>query len=691
MTQQAAAGCCHCSVAPQPEEFPEFDEMKRKLLGSILPAAFVIFISLFQILPFSKWIEFFLATPIVFWGGFPLFIRGWKSVQNRSLNMFTLIVMGIGASYFYSVAALFFPKIFPEAFQALYFEAASTLTVLVLLGQVLELKAKQRTHGAIRALLGMAPKTARILLKTTSGEEEKEIPLERISVGDRIRIRPGEKIPTDGIILDGITTVQESLMTGEPIPVEKCPSSQVWGGTMNQNGSIIMRAERVGKDTLLAHIVRTVEQAQQTRTQIQRTADWVSAYFVPFVLAVAWVSALLWWVFGPQPKMAHSLIAAVSVLMIACPCTLGLATPLAILIGTARGAAAGILIKNAEALEMFEKIDTLVLDKTGTLTEGKPKLVSLHSVSALPESEILRLAGSLEKSSEHPLAEAILLKTKQEGLALATISHFQSHPGQGITGDIEGKRVALGSLSFLQTLGVKDSTHIKIDHELRNQGQTVVYLALENQTEKNRDQTAGWGYQIAGLLGVADPIRTSASSSIGYLQKQGIQIIMLTGDHRITAQAVAKNLGISRIEAEILPHQKAEIIRRLQNSGHRVAMVGDGINDAPALAQAQVGIAMGTAADIAIQSAGITLIRGDLQDVVRAKILSQKTMKNIRQNLFFAFFYNLLGIPIAAGALYPSFGISLNPMIACTAMSLSSVSVIMNALRLRKTSLKVLA
>jgi Cu+-exporting ATPase len=689
--------CPKCGMALEPmtvsiESGPntELIDMSRRFWISLIPTVLIFAMSMSAIVPAVSidhfiaphsfaWIQFILASPVVLWGGWPFFQRGWESLINRSLNMFTLISMGVGVAFLYSVIATLFPQLFPNSFRshsgevALYFEASSMITVLVLLGQVLELRARSQTSGAIQALLGLAPKTARVLRE--DGVEE-DIPLANIKMGERIRIRPGEKVPTDGVVLEGATSINESMVTGEPIPIEKGLNDKVIGGTINGSGSLVIRAERVGNDTMLAQIVRVVSEAQRTRAKIQRLADLVASYFVPIVLGIALATALIWGLFGPDPRLAHALVNAVSVLIIACPCALGLATPMAVMVGIGRGATSGILIKNAEALEVFEKVDTLVLDKTGTLTEGKPRLKSIKPTrsSSWNESEILRIAASLERASEHPLAAAILNEAKERKLPLAEVSQFESRAGKGILGQIEGQSVVVGTLVFLQELGILTEAIADAAQTLRQEGETVVGVAIQNQ--------------LAGILGIGDPIKATTPAAIQSLHKEGLQIVMLTGDHQTTAEVIARKLGIDRVYAGVLPEQKGELIKKLQKEGHRVAMAGDGVNDAPALALADVGIAMGTGADIAIESAGVTLVRGDLQGIVSARKLSRETMKSIRQNLFFAFIYNALGVPIAAGILYPIFGWLLSPMLASAAMSLSSVSVILNSLRLKNISLK---
>ncbi len=574
-----------------------------------------------------NWLQLVLATPVVFWGGWPFFQRGWASIVNRSLNMFTLIAIGVGTAYVYSVVATLFPHLFPQSFRGhngevgVYFDAAAVITTLVLLGQVLELRARSKTSRAIKALLGLAPKTARLV--RDDGSEE-DVPLERVKPGDRLRVRPGEKVPVDGIVIEGATSVDESMITGEPIPVEKTKGSKVTGGTVNGTGSFIMRAERVGSDTLLAQIVRMVAEAQRSRAPIQKLADVVAGYFVPAVVLVAVLTFIIWALFGPEPAMAYALVNAVAVLIIACPCALGLATPMSIMVGTGRGATAGVLIKNAEALEVLEKIDTLVVDKTGTLTEGKPRLISVIPVRGQDEVELLFFAASLERGSEHPLAAAIVKDAEERGVKLAETREFRSITGKGVVGSVDGKNVALGNAKLLEELNIKAGELWGQSEELRKEGQTVMYVVVDGA--------------IAGLLGVADPVKQSTPEAIGLLHEDGIKIVMLTGDNRTTAEAVAKRLGIDQIQAEVLPEQKVEVVKRLQAEGRMVAMAGDGVNDAPALAQAHVGIAMGTGTDVAMESAGVTLIKGDLRGIAKARHLSRGTMRNIRQNLFFAFY-----------------------------------------------------
>ena len=625
------------------------------------------------------WIELLLATPVVLWGGWPFFQRGWTSIVNRSTNMFTLIAMGTGVAYLYSVVATVFPRIFPASFVEMgagppvYFEAAAAITTLVLLGQVLELRARSRTGAAIRALLDLSPKMARVLRE--GGEED--IPLDQVKPGDRLRVRPGEKIPVDGVVLEGSSGIDESMITGESIPVSKGPGSRVIGATLNGTGSLVMRAERVGSETLLAQIVRMVSQAQRSRAPIQRLADRVSAWFVPAVIAIAILTFVIWSFFGSEPRLAHALVNAVAVLIIACPCALGLATPIAIMVGTGRGAHAGVLIKNAEALELLEKVDTLVFDKTGTLTEGKPRVVSVVTVPGREESELLRLVASAEQGSEHPLGAAVMEAGKDRSLALGSESEFQSHTGRGISARVEGRQVLIGNERLLEENGIPAAGLAQKAQELRRDGQTVILAAVDGQA--------------AGLIGIADPVKASTARALRDLKAEGLRLVMLTGDSRTTGEAVARTLGIEEFEAEVLPEKKAEVVQRLQKLGRIVAMAGDGVNDAPALAQADVGIAMGTGTDIAMESGGIILVKGDLVGIVRARKLSQATMRNIRQNLFFAFLYNSLGVPVAAGVLYPFFGLLLSPILAAAAMSFSSVSVITNSLRLRKVKLELRA
>ncbi|MDD4464726.1 MAG: copper-translocating P-type ATPase, partial [Desulfobacterales bacterium] len=604
------------------------------------------------------------------------FVRGWQSVRTWNLNMFTLIALGVSVAWVYSVVALLFPGIFPPIMQMegglvhVYFEAAAVITALVLLGQVLELRARSRTNAAIQMLLGLAPNTARIV--RNDGTEE-DIPLEKVQPGDTLRVRPGEKVPVDGTVIDGASNVDESMVTGEPIPAAKSAGDKLIGATVNGTGSLLMRAEKVGADTLLAQIVHMVAEAQRTRAPIQKLADVVAGYFVPAVVGVAVIAFIVWWVWGPEPRLAHAVVNAVAVLIIACPCALGLATPVSIMVGTGRGAMAGVLIKNAEALEIMEKVDTLVVDKTGTLTEGKPKLVAVQAEPGFAGDEILRIAASLERASEHPLAEAIVRGAEEKGIELVKAVNFQSITGKGVTGEVDGYTVVAGNVKLLESLGISSEYLSQQADQQRVEGQTVMFVAIDGRA--------------AGLIGVADPIKGSTAEAIRDLHAEGIRIVMLTGDSRTTAKAVADKLGIDEVHAEVLPEQKTELIKQLQAEGRIVAMAGDGINDAPALAQAQVGVAMGTGTDVAIESAGVTLVKGDLRGIVRARRLSRATMRNIRQNLFFAFIYNTAGVPIAAGVLYPFFGILLSPMIAAAAMSFSSVSVISNSLRLRRMKL----
>src|SRR5689334_8764844 len=624
----------------------------------------------------SNWIQLVFATPVVLWAGWPFFVRGWQSLVTRNLNMFTLIAMGTGVAYLYSVIGTIAPQLFPATFRdhggavAVYFEAAAVITVLVLLGQVLELRAREATSGAIKALLQLAPKMAR-RIGTDGGEHEVEI--ESLAVGDHLRVRPGEKVPVDGVILEGRSSLDESLVTGESMPVTKETGARVIAGTLNQSGGFVMRADKVGRDTLLSQIVQMVADAQRSRAPIQRLADQVAGWFVPTVILVAIAAFAAWAWFGPEPRMAFGLVAAVSVLIIACPCALGLATPMSIMVGVGRGAQAGVLIKNAEALERMEKIDTLVVDQTGTLTEGKPKLVAVVPGAGFEESEILRLAASVEQASEHPLADAIVRASKERSLSLGKVEDFDSPTGKGAIGKVDGKKIALGNARYFASIGIDAAALDAESERLRGDGATVINLAIDGK--------------LAGLFAIADPVKASTPDALKALAAEGIKVIMLTGDNRTTAEAVARKLGIAEVEAEVLPDQKSAVVTKLQTAGRSVAMAGDGVNDAPALAAAEVGIAMGTGTDVAMESAGVTLLKGDLTGIVRARKLSQATMSNIRQNLFFAFVYNAAGIPIAAGILYPAFGLLLSPIIAAAAMALSSVSVVGNALRLRATRL----
>jgi Cu+-exporting ATPase len=620
----------------------------------------------------SNWIQLALASPVVLWAGWPFFVRGWQSLKTRNLNMFTLIALGTGVAWAYSVVAVALPGLFPPAFRApdgsvpVYFEAAAVITVLVLLGQVLELRAREQTSGAIRALLDLAPKTARRVRDDGSDEE---VSLDTIAVGDRLRVRPGEKVPVDGAIVDGRSALDESMVTGESMPVTKQAGDKAIAGTLNATGSFVMRAEKVGRDTMLSRIVQMVAEAQRSRAPIQRLADQVSGWFVPVVIAVAVAAFAAWTIFGPQPRLAYALVAAVSVLIIACPCALGLATPMSIMVGVGRGAEAGVLIKNAEALERMERIDTVVVDKTGTLTEGKPKLVAIKTATGVAEEEALRLAASLEKASEHPLARAVVAAAAERKLALADVVGFDSPTGKGVLGKVDGHALLLGNARFLGEQGIDVAPLAAEADRLRGDGATAILLGIDGKA--------------AAVLAIADPVKESTPAALEALNGDKVRVVMLTGDNRITAEAVARRLGIADIEAEVLPDQKSAVVEKLRREGRVVAMAGDGVNDAPALAAADVGIAMGTGTDVAIESAGVTLLKGDLLGIVRARRLSRATMRNIRQNLFFAFCYNAIGIPVAAGVLYPSFGILLSPIIGAAAMALSSVSVIGNALRLK--------
>ncbi|MFZ3241012.1 MAG: heavy metal translocating P-type ATPase [Pseudolabrys sp.] len=625
----------------------------------------------------SNYVQFAFATPVVLWAGWPFFVRGWQSLVTRNLNMFTLIAMGTGVAYAYSLIATFAPGLFPQAFRgghggapATYFEAASVITVLVLMGQVLELRAREATSGAIRALLGLAPKTAR---RVKDDDSDEDVSLDEIHAGDRLRVRPGDKVPVDGVIIEGRSAIDESMITGESMPVTRQKDSRVIGGTINKSGSFIMRADKVGRETLLSQIVQMVASAQRSRAPIQRLADQVSAWFVPAVIAAAIAAFGAWAMFGPEPRFSYALVAAVSVLIIACPCALGLATPMSIMLGVGRGAQPGVLIKNAEALERMEKIDTLVIDKTGTLTEGRPKVASVLPAPGFDEAQVLKLAASVERGSEHPLAAAIVAAAAERKLELATASDFDSPAGKGVTGTVEGKKIALGNARFLSELNIDTSAVREEAERLRSDGATAVFLAVDGKT--------------AGVIAVADPIKQTTPEALRALAADGIRVVMLTGDNRTTAQAAARRLGIAEVEAEVLPGQKSAVVEKLRREGRVVAMAGDGVNDAPALAAAEVGIAMGTGSDVAIESAGITLLKGDLTGIVKARALSAAVMRNIRQNLFFAFLYNALGVPVAAGVLYPALGVLLSPIVSAAAMALSSVSVIGNALRLRGTKL----
>ena len=694
VVRDGPGSCPDCGMALEPrtataeeETNPELLDMSRRFRRCLALTLPVLFLAMADMTPGQPlvhglgerpavWLQFLLSTPVVLWGGWPFFQRGWASLVNRSLNMFTLIGIGTGAAYAYSVAATLLPGIFPPSFRgsdgvvAIYFEAAAVITTLVLLGQILELRARSRTGEAIKALLGLAPGTA-VVVRSDGAEEE--TPLEQVETGSLLRVRPGERVPVDGIVVEGASSVDESMVTGEPLPVEKTAEARVIGGTVNGTGSLVMRAERVGSDTLLARIVRMVAEAQRSRAPVQRLADAVASWFVPVVLLAAVVTFVVWGFIGPEPRMAYALVNAVAVLIIACPCALGLATPMSIMVGTGRGAATGVLIKDAEALELLRKVDTLVVDKTGTLTEGKPELVSILPLDGWSDSELLRLAASLERGSEHPLAAAVVAGARSRNIGLAPPGDFASHTGLGLEGTVDGRSVLLGNHTFLDQRGVDRSPLQERAHELAGKGQTVMFAVVDGK--------------LAGLLGVADPVKESTQEAIRLLEAAGIQIVMLSGDSRATVEAVAGELGIEDFEAEVLPDQKGEAVGRLQEQGRFVAMAGDGINDAPALARSHIGIAMGTGTDVAMESAGVTLVNGDLRAIARARRLSQGTMRNIRQNLFFAFVYNIAGVPIAAGLLYPFLGILLSPMIASAAMTFSSVSVIGNALRLRKLKL----
>jgi len=692
--RDAPGDCPLCGMALEPTTVildeapnPELVDMTRRFWVSLVLSVPVFVIAMADLIPGRPldglasertwgWVQFVIASPVVLWGGKPFFERGWTSLVTRNLNMFTLIAIGTGVAYLYSLVATLVPGIFPDAFRgadgsvAVYFEAAAVIITLVLLGQVLELKARSQTSNAIKALLGLAPKTARVV-RPDGGEAD--VPLDRVHPGDMLRVRPGEKVPVDGVVIEGSSFIDESMISGEPIPVEKVAGDRVTGATVNGTGGFIMEAQRVGAHTLLAQIVRMVSEAQRSRAPIQRLADVVAGYFVPVVVLAAAVTFAIWAIFGPDPAMAYAIINAVAVLIIACPCALGLATPMSIMVGTGRGATVGVLIKNAEALEILEKVDTLVVDKTGTLTEGKPRLSRVVPAAGVDEEELLRLAASLERGSEHPLAAAIVAGAQERNLALEAARDFESVTGKGVIGGVGGRRVALGNLKLLEQLDVDPAGLDARAEDLRREGETVMFVVLDDRA--------------AGLIGVADPIKVSTPEAIRLLQADGVKIVMLTGDNRTTAEAVGRRLGLDGIEAEVLPEQKGEVVKRLQAEGRIVAMAGDGINDAPALALAQVGIAMGTGTDVAMESAGVTLVKGDLRGIARARRLSRATMRNIRQNLFWAFIYNILGVPIAAGVLYPIFGLLLSPMLAAAAMSFSSVSVIGNALRLRKLAL----
>lgn len=685
--------CPICGMALEPMMVAASDEPNAELLDMTrrfwicaaltVPLVALAMTRMFFAERFHAWfpgrtlplVELALATPVVLWGGWPFFVRAWRSIENRSLNMFTLIGIGTGTAYLYSLIAALAPQWFPESFRmhgevALYFEAAATIVTLVLLGQVLELRARHQTGAAIRALLDLAPKHARRIV--ADGREE-DVPLDEVAAGDRLRVRPGEKVPVDGNVVDGASYVDESMITGEPVPVEKQSGDRLIGGTVNGTGSLVMTAERVGSETMLAQIIQMVGHAQRSRAPIQRLADQVAAYFVPAVLAAAVVTFVAWAAIGPQPRLAYALVNAVAVLIIACPCALGLATPMSIMVAVGRGAAAGVLVRDAEALQTLERVNTLVVDKTGTLTEGKPRLVAVTPSEGWSEADLLRLAASVERGSEHPVAAAIVRGAESRGVALIGAGDFQSTTGRGVVAVVEGRRVAIGNVRLMEDVGASTASTADAAERQRRQGQTVMFVAVDGE--------------LAGLVGVADPIKESTAEALRLLREEGIEIVMLTGDSRGTAEAVAAELGIERVEAEVLPEQKVDAVRRLKSEGRIVAMAGDGVNDAPALAEAAVGIAMGTGTDVAMESAGVTLVKGDLRGIVRARRLSERTMSNIRQNLFFAFVYNALGVPIAAGVLYPIFGWLLSPMVAAAAMSLSSVSVIANALRLRNVDL----
>lgn len=691
--QDEPGDCPKCGMALEPvvtedaEDNHELTDMTRRFWTSLI-FALPVFISAMgadfwpdffskMIAPASRqWFEFFLATPVVLWGAWPFFVKAWASFVSRHLNMFSLISLGVGVAWSYSVVAILFPAWFPDTVRnemgviPVYFEAAAVITVLVLLGQVLELRARSQTNAAIKMLLGLAPKTARLI--NEDGAEE-DIPLEQVEVGNQLRVKPGEKIPVDGKMISGSSSVDESMVTGEPLPVTKHAGDKLIGATVNGTGSLVMQAEHVGSETLLAQIVHMVAEAQRSRAPIQKIVDVVASYFVPAVVLVAVITLIVWGLMGPEPRLAHAVINAVAVLIIACPCALGLATPMSIMVGTGRGALLGVLIKNAEALEVMEKIDTLVVDKTGTLTEGKPTLMSVIAMNGFTEETVLRLGASLEANSEHPLAAAIVRGAKDKNISLITTTEFDSITGKGISGIVDGKPVAIGNLTLLKDMNINAKELFEQAELLRRDAQTVMFVVIDNKA--------------AGILTVADPVKASTLEAITALHKDNVQIVMLTGDSKTTAEAVASKLNIDQVIADVLPQQKVDAIKRLQAEGRKVAMAGDGINDAPALAQAHVGIAMGTGTDVAMESAGVTLVKGDLRGIARARLLSRATMRNIRQNLFFAFFYNALGIPVAAGVLYPVFGLLLSPMIAATAMSLSSVSVITNALRLRNVKL----
>jgi Cu+-exporting ATPase len=691
--RQVGPGSCPiCGMALEPElataetgPNPELIDMTRRFWVGLAVSAPVVILEMGGHLvgghgwidqSLSNWIQFVLSTPVVLWAGWPFFVRGWQSIVTRNLNMFTLIAMGTGVAWVYSVIATLLPGAFPATFRghdgavAVYFEAAAVITVLVLLGQVLELRAREATSGAIKALLDLAPKTAR---RMRSDGADEEVPIDVLQPGDRLRVRPGEKVPVDGEIIEGRSSLDESMVTGESMPVSKDAGAKVTAGTLNRSGGFIMRAEKVGRDTMLSQIVQMVAQAQRSRAPIQRLADQVAGWFVPAVIVAAVAAFAAWAVYGPEPRFAFGLVAAVSVLIIACPCALGLATPMSIMVGVGRGAQMGVLVKNAEALERMERIDTLVVDKTGTLTEGKPKVVAVIPTTGFSETDVLRLAASVERASEHPLADAVVNAAKERAIATAEVRDFDSPAGKGALGTVEGRKVLLGNAAFMHAQGVDASALESEAEHARGEGATVINMAVDGK--------------LAGIVAIADPIKPSTPEALRALAAEGMRVIMLTGDNRTTAQAVARKLGIAQVEAEVLPDQKSAVVTRLQKQGRIVAMAGDGVNDAPALAAAEVGVAMGTGADVAMESAAVTLLKGDLNGIVRARRLSRATMRNIRQNLFFAFAYNAAGIPIAAGVLYPAFGLLLSPIVAAAAMALSSVSVVGNALRLRSAAI----
>jgi Cu+-exporting ATPase len=694
IVRDSPGSCPICGMALEPktvsaeeEENPELIQMTRRFRFGIILTIPLVFIAMRDLIPglslesfiplkIINWMEFILATPVVLWGGWPFFVRGWQSIINRSPNMFTLIGLGVAVSYTYSVVATLLPGIFPQSFRseggmvATYFEAAAVITILVLLGQVLELRARSKTGTAIKELLGLAPKTARIILDDRT---ERDVPLEQVRPGDILRVRPGEKVPVDSIVIEGLSSVDESMVTGEPIPVEKQQGDRVIGATVNGTGTLVIKAEKVGAETLLSQIVRMVAEAQRSRAPIQKLADIVAGYFVQIIVAVAIVTFIIWAWIGPEPRMAHALISAVAVLIIACPCALGLATPVSIMVAMGKGAMAGVLFKNAEAIEVMKKVDTLVVDKTGTLTVGKPKLVSVFSGNGQEDKTILYYAASIERGSEHPLAAAIVTGAEERSITLAQVESFKSITGKGVTGKVDGHEVVLGNRKLLDDLKVDPGELSGKAETMRREGQTAMFVTVDGK--------------VIGIVGVADPIKETTPEAVKKLHEEGIRIVMLTGDSRTTAEAVSGKLGLDDVIAGVLPDQKADVVKRLQQDERFVAMAGDGINDAPALAQAQVGIAMGTGTDVAMESAGVTLVKGDLRGILRARRLSRATMRNIKQNLFWAFIYNVVGVPIAAGVLYPFFGILLSPVIAAAAMSFSSVSVVSNALRLRRVKL----